>query len=449
MMGRSPRSAGGRRSASFRIHRAGTPAAAAFEKRILERRSEISDADELASEVRLVISRVRRGGRAALARLVCELDQVPLGPEQLVLPAAANAPSAKEVPEKFRRALDLAIARVAAFARAQLPKGFVLRDRSGTYEELVAPIDAVGCYVPGGRAAYPSTAVMTVVPAKVAGVPRVVVATPPKAYFDRPELRWAIAEAGADEVLLAGGAHSLAALAWGLEGFLPVAKIVGPGSKWVNAAKRQLFGQVGIDTLAGPTEIVILADGSADPELVAADLLAQAEHDPQAAAILVTSDEELLRPVASAIEERLAALPERSPARESLPAFGGALVVSGLDEGVAWIERFAPEHLQVVTLDAARRARTIRSCGAIFVGQASGEVFGDYVAGPNHVLPTGGGARVFSPLSSADFVRRTNVLHLTPDGAASLAADAAVFGDVEGFPAHAASARLRGGGGER
>ncbi len=433
------------RPENFHVYRAGTPPATAFEKRLYARRAEILDAEELASDVAAILSRVRRGGRAALAALVEKHDAVPLGPEQLVLPAAANAPAAKDVPEKFRRALTLAIARVAAFSRSQLPKGFVVRDRAGILEERVDPIEAVGCYVPGGRAAYPSTAVMTIVPAKVAGVPRIVVATPPKAYFDHPGLRWAIAEAGADEVLLAGGAHGIAALGYGMEGFAPVAKIVGPGNRWVNGAKRLLFGRVSVDSLAGPTEVVILADGSADPDLIAADLLAQAEHDPQAAAILVTSDEEILRPVAVALEARLAALPPKSPARESVPVFGGALIVASLDDGVAWIERFAPEHLEVMTRDSARRGRSIRNCGAVFIGSASGEVLGDYVAGPNHVLPTGGGARVFSALSSADFVRRTNVIQLSSEGAAGLADDAAVLATAEGLPAHAAAARARAG----
>jgi len=429
----------------FRVFLAGTPSAESFQKRLLARRSDISDADEMAAEIRTILSRVRKGGRAALASLVEKLDYVPLGPEALTIPAAQNAPASKDVPEKFRRALALAITRVAAFARCQVPRGFVVRDRSGVFEEKVHPLESVGCYVPGGRAAYPSTAVMTIVPAKVAGVPRVVVATPPKAYFDCAELRWAIAEAGADEVLLAGGAHGLAGLAYGLEGFDAVVKIIGPGNRWVNGAKRLLFGRVDVDSLAGPTEVVIFADESADPELVAADLLAQAEHDPMAAAILITAREEIVRPVAIALEAQIQALPARSPARESIPQYGGALVVENSDSAVDWIERFAPEHLEVHTRDAVRQGRVIRNCGAIFIGSASGEVFGDYVAGPNHVLPTGGGGRMFSPLSACDFVRRTNILQISDEGAAGLSDGAAILADAEGLPAHAEAARRRRG----
>lgn len=428
---------------NFRVYRAGTPPAAAFEARLLDRRREIADADDLSAEVRQIVAKVRGGGRAALASLVDRLDGVSLGPEELVVPASALAPASGEVPEAFRRAFALAVTRIAAYARAQLPTGFVVRDRAGSFEEAVSPLASVGCYVPGGRAAYPSTAAMTVVPAKVAGVARVVVATPPRAFLERAELRWALAEAGADEVLLAGGAHGLAALAFGIEGFEPVVKIVGPGNRWVNAAKKQLFGTVAVDSLAGPTEVVILADGSADPDLVAADLLAQAEHDPLAAAILVTADDAIVRPVAAALERRLAALPEGSPARRSIPDVGGALIVASRDEGLCWVERFAPEHLELMVADAPALARTIRQAGAIFVGGASAEVFGDYLAGPNHVLPTGGGARAFSVLSSADFVRRTSIVTVTPSGAAQLAPDAARLAAAEGLPAHAAAALAR------
>jgi histidinol dehydrogenase len=305
------------------------------------------------------------------------------------------------------------------------------------------PLARVACYVPGGRASYPSTAVMTVVPARVAGVPEVVVMTPPASWHANPALRYTLARLGVEEVWGMGGAHAVAALAYGTATVPRADKIVGPGNAWVTAAKRRVAGDVAIDGIAGPSEVVVVADGDADPGLVAADLLAQAEHDPRAAAILVTRDRRLARAVEGELEAQLPALSTAAVARESLRTFGTAFVVADLGEALAVVESLAPEHLQLVGPGAEGLAERVERSGAVFVGAATGEVFGDYVAGPSHVLPTGGSARFASALGVEDFVRRSHTIRIAAAAAGRLAPSAAVLADAEGLPAHAAAARRR------
>jgi histidinol dehydrogenase len=284
---------------------------------------------------------------------------------------------------------------------------------------------------------------MTVVPARVAGVREVVVATPAASFHGSAALRFTLARLGVDEVWGMGGAHAVAALAYGTESVRRVDKIVGPGNAWVTAAKRRVAGDVGIDGLAGPSEVVIAAAGDADPAWVAADLLAQAEHDPRAAAVRITPD----RGLAAAVERELAAqlrnLTTAETARRSLAAFGRALLVSGPGEALAAIETLAPEHLQLVGAEMEALAARVERAGAVFVGADTGEVFGDYVAGPSHVLPTGGSARFASGLGVDDFVRRGHVVRLSRAAAARWAAPTAALADAEGLPAHAAAARRR------
>jgi histidinol dehydrogenase len=366
--------------------------------------------------------------------------------------AAAGASAGAELPAGFPEALERAIAAVERFHAPQARRGYRMASDDGVeLEERMLPLRRVGIYVPGGRASYPSTVVMTVVPARLAGVAEIVVATPPAAFHGSAALRHALARLGVEEVWGLGGAHAVAALAYGTESVRRVDKIVGPGGAWVTAAKRLVAGDVGIDGLAGPTEVVIVAAAGADPALLAADLLAQAEHDPLAAAVLITPDRTLAREVAAAVGSQLAALAKlgaagaaaAATARAALDRFGAALLVGGWDETLELVERIAPEHLQLVGAGAEALAERVRSAGAVFLGAATPEVFGDYVAGPSHVLPTCGSARFASALGVDDFLRRSHTVRFSPAAAARWAEAAACLAAAEGLPAHAAAARRR------
>jgi histidinol dehydrogenase len=343
----------------------------------------------------------------------------------------------------FVEALERAIAAVERFHAPQVRTGYRLEEDGIELEERIAPLRRVGLYVPGGRASYPSTAVMMVVPARLAGVKEIVVATPPGAYRSNPCLRHTLARLGVTEVWGMGGAHAVAAFAYGTKTIRRVDKICGPGNAWVTAAKKLVVGDVAIDGLAGPSEVLIVADATADPGDVAADLLAQAEHDPLAAAVLITTEERLARRVAAEVDRQLADLPTAATARAALANFGVALVVADLEEALALTERIAPEHLQLVGAEAETLAPRVRAAGAVFIGAATPEVFGDYIAGPSHVLPTCGSARFASSLGVEDFLRRSHSLRFTPGAASRRAAAAAALADAEGLPAHAAAARRR------
>jgi histidinol dehydrogenase len=402
-----------------------------------------------------IVEQVRAGGDRALLRLARRLDgatartaaDLRLGLEP-VEPASAGA----ELPAGFPEALERAIAAVERFHAPQARRGYRMASDDGVeLEERMLPLRRVGIYVPGGRASYPSTVVMTVVPARLAGVAEIVVATPPAAFHGSAALRHALARLGVEEVWGLGGAHAVAALAYGTESVRRVDKIVGPGGAWVTAAKRLVAGDVGIDGLAGPTEVVIVAGAGADAALLAADLLAQAEHDPLAAAVLITPDRTLAREVAAAVGPQLAALAKlgvagaaaAATARAALDRFGAALLVGGWDEALELVERIAPEHLQLVGAGAEALAERVRSAGAVFLGAATPEVFGDYVAGPSHVLPTCGSARFASALGVDDFLRRSHAVRFSPAAAARWAEAAACLAMAEGLPAHAAAARRR------
>jgi histidinol dehydrogenase len=390
-----------------------------------------------------IVEAVRRGGDRALLAAVGRFDLAPGEVPADSVVALRRAPALSTALPGFAAALETAIANVTAYHRRQVHGGFVTRRGGVTLEERREPLRRVGVYVPGGLAAYPSTVVMTVVPARLAGVEEIVVATPPGALRDQPALGHTLARLGVDEVWGMGGAQAIAALAFGTETIRRVDKIVGPGNAWVTAAKRAVAGTVGIDGLAGPTEVVIVADGSARADWLAADLLAQAEHDPRAAAILLTDDRALARRVGAELRKQLPRLATVETARAALSSFGTALVAPSLEAAVAAAADLAPEHLQLVGPRAEALAGQVRNAGAVFVGAASGEVFGDYVAGPSHVLPTAGTARFASALGVPDFVRRGHVIRLTPAAARRLAAAAAALADAEGLPAHAAAARRR------
>ena len=429
---------------TFRIADAESAAGRRLRRRIAARLDSLLDR-KVEREARRIVEGVRRRGEEALLAAVRRHDGS--APEQVA--ALRLAPLAEDagwpdLDPKLRAAIELAIDNVARFHRAQLRPGSVLAADGALIEELVRPLDRVGIYVPGGRASYPSTAIMTVVPARVAGVGEIAVATPARTYWQQPALRYTLARLGIDEVWGIGGAQAVAALAFGCGPLRRVDAIAGPGNAWVAAAKRLVAGRVAIDGLMGPSEIAIVAGEDADCERVAADLLAQAEHDPQASALLITASARLARAVASAIERQLEGLATAPTARAALVAFGGALCVRDLDAAAKLARELAPEHLHLVGAEVEAAADRFEVAGAIFVGDATPEVFGDYVAGPSHVLPTCGTARFASGLSVETFRRRTHRLRRFGDRHTAGWADAAaVMALAEGLPAHAAAARLR------
>jgi histidinol dehydrogenase len=341
-------------------------------------------------------------------------------------------------------ALSFARDRIEAFHRRQMPRDDRFTDALGV--ELGArwtAIDAVGLYVPGGTAAYPSSVLMNAVPAKVAGVPRLVMVVPAPNGVLPPLVLAAAKIAGVDEVYRVGGAQAVAALAYGTATIAPVAKIVGPGNAYVAAAKRIVFGKVGIDMIAGPSEVLILADASGNAEWIAADLLAQAEHDASAQAILIADDEALADAVECAVEQQVARLPREKVAGASWRDFGAVFLVRNLDEALPLVDAIAPEHLEIVAADAERIAGRIRNAGAIFIGAHTPEAIGDYVAGSNHVLPTARSARFSSGLGVLDFMKRTSILKCGPEQLRALADAAITLGSAEGLDAHARSIAIR------
>ncbi|HKV08547.1 MAG TPA: histidinol dehydrogenase [Thermoanaerobaculia bacterium] len=411
--------------------------------RLTRRGEAVLDAKTL-SRAEKIVREIRKRGDRALLDSARRFDGVEAGS---VAALALSPPPADAdpdgLPAGFVEALERAIAAVERFHEPQVRTGYRLEEEGVELEERVTPLRRVGVYVPGGRASYPSTVVMTVVPARLAGVQEIVAVTPPGGYRANPAIRYALSRLGVKEIWGIGGAHAVAALAYGTETIPRVDKIVGPGNAWVTAAKKLVAGDVAIDGLAGPSEVVIVADATADPGDVAADLLAQAEHDPLAAAVLVTTDAKLGKRVSAEIDRQLADLATAETARASLDNFGVALVVANLEEALAVVERIAPEHLQLVGPEAETLAPYVRAAGAIFIGSATPEVFGDYVAGPSHVLPTCGSARFASSLGVEDFLRRSHTLRFTPAAAARKAAAAAALAEAEGLPAHAAAARRR------
>jgi len=397
---------------------------------------------EVGAAVARIIGEVRARGEAALRELTRRFDGADLADP--FLPAAEWDALAARCPEPVRAALEKAAQRVRAFHAPQVPESYEQRlPDGGLLRCLVFPLARAACYVPGGRAVYPSTVIMTAAVARLAGVPEVIVATPPRS--DRsiaPEVAAAARIAGATSILRAGGAQAVAALALGAGSIPRCDVIVGPGNAYVTEAKRQLAGSVRIDALAGPTEVVIVADASADARLIAADLIAQAEHDPLALSILVTPERALAQAVRAALETELRERPNRIAA-ESLRARGAAVVAASLDEALAFADELAPEHLELLVREPAAALPRVRRAAAVFVGAHAPVPVGDYLAGPNHTLPTSGTARFASPLGASDFVRRQNVIEY---GARQLAADAAgirALAEAEGLHAHGRAVEVR------
>ena len=399
---------------------------------------------ELMKLVASIIDDVRVRGDEALIDYGARFDRVELKKSELRIGRDDLERYSEGVDDDVRQALRLAIANVKAFHERQVEQSWTFNPAVGVeLGQRITPLESVGLYVPGGTAAYPSSVVMNVVPAQVAGVGRIVVTTPPRTLSESPAVAAALLELNVDEVYAVGGAQAIAALAFGTETVPRVDKITGPGNKYVAAAKKLVFGVVGIDAIAGPTEVVIVADETARAEFVAADLLAQAEHGEDASAILVTDSERLAQSVAREVALQAESLPRREIVMASLNEYGAIIVVESLDEAAALVNELAPEHVEIVTNDDEAVARNIRHAGAIFFGGYTPEAVGDYVAGPNHVLPTGRTARFSSALGVYDFVKRTSVLRYSAEAFREVAASVNLLAESEGLVGHARSALIR------
>ncbi|MBM3530455.1 MAG: histidinol dehydrogenase [Alphaproteobacteria bacterium] len=401
-------------------------------------------AEDVEQAVRAIVADVRKRGDGALIELTAKFDRVDLARAGLRVSVSEIEAAAGVCAPKALDALSLARDRIDAYHRRQKPADDRFTDALGVeLGHRWTAIEAVGLYVPGGTAAYPSSVLMNAVPAKVAGVPRVVMVVPAPDGKLNPLVLAAAKLAGVDEIYRIGGAQAVAALAYGTETIKPVAKIVGPGNAYVAAAKRLVFGTVGIDMIAGPSEVLILADKDANPDWIAADLLAQAEHDTAAQAILITDDATLANSVERAVEAQLSTLPRGAVAGASWRDYGAVITVRNFDEAIPLVDAIAAEHLEIETADPERLAGKIRNAGAIFIGAHTPEAIGDYVAGSNHVLPTARSARFSSGLSVLDFMKRTSILKLGADQLAALGPAAITLGEAEGLGAHARSVAIR------
>jgi len=415
--------------------------AAQFERLIAGKRE---PADDVADAVRAIIADVRRRGDAALIELGRRFDAVELTVETLRLTGEEIAAAERVCDAKALAALDVAAKRIELYHRRQLPADERFTDEIGaTLGWRWTALDSVGLYVPGGTASYPSSVLMNAVPARVAGVARIAMVTPASGGAINPLTLAAAKRAGVSEIYRVGGAQAIAALAFGTATIAPVDKIVGPGNAYVAAAKREVFGTVGIDSVAGPSEILVVADAANNPDWIAADLLSQAEHDSSSQAILITDDADFAERVEEAVARALALLPRKETAGASWREHGAIIVVGKLDDAVPLVDRIAPEHLELAVADPEALLARVRHAGAIFLGRYTPEAMGDYIAGPNHVLPTARTARFSSGLSVLDFLKRTTLLSCTPGAIAALGPDAITLAECEGLDAHARSIAAR------
>jgi histidinol dehydrogenase len=400
---------------------------------------------QIDTAVAAILADVKQRGDAALIEYTNRFDRVALtSAAALEIPRAELARALANLPAAQRTALETAAARVRDYHQRQLAQSWSYVDADGTrLGQQVTALERVGIYVPGGKAAYPSSVLMNALPAKVAGVDEIIMVVPTPGGERNPLVLAAAALAGVDRVFAVGGAQAVAALAYGTATIPAVDKIVGPGNAYVAAAKRRVFGVVGIDMVAGPSEILIIADGSTDPDWIAMDLFSQAEHDELAQAILLAPDAGYLERVADSIERLLAEMPRQAVIRASLENRGALILVRDLDEACAVANRIAPEHLELSIADAEAWLPKIRNAGAVFLGRYTSEALGDYCAGPNHVLPTSRSARFSSPLGVYDFQKRSSVIAVSQQGAATLGAVASVLAHGEGLTAHARAAEYR------
>ncbi|WP_299504647.1 histidinol dehydrogenase [uncultured Roseobacter sp.] len=414
-----------------------------FQALLSAKREDSPDVDDT---VAAIIARVRAEGDAAVIDLTQKFDRLSLTPDTLRVPDAEIAEAAANVPQDQREALSLAADRIRAYHEQQRPEDKEWTDDTGaTLGWRWTPVAAAGLYVPGGLASYPSSVLMNAVPAKVAGVPRLAMVVPAPEGELNPLVLAAAQSAGVDEVYRIGGAQAIAALAYGTQSIAPVDKITGPGNAFVAAAKRRVFGKVGIDMIAGPSEILVIADADNDPDWIALDLLSQAEHDESAQSLLITTDAAFGQAVAKAVNTRLETLQRRVIAGPSWRDFGAVITVPDLATAARLTDRIAPEHLELCVADPESLSAQITHAGAIFLGQWTPEAIGDYVGGPNHVLPTARSARFSSGLSVLDFMKRTTLARMTPAALRAIGPAAEVLSQTESLEAHGLSvtARLR------
>ncbi len=424
------------------IIRASDPDFAAFLKRITSRGEAASP--EVVRTVESIIRDVQSRGDAALVDYAEKFDGFSLSRGRIEITGEEIETTAARLSDKDRETITIAASRIDAYHKHQSLDSFTFLDESGSrLGQIVRPLSRVGVYVPGGRAPYPSTLLMNVIPARVAGVKEIVAVLPTPGDFLSPAVMAAARIAGVDRIFRVGGAQAIAALAFGTETIPKVDKIVGPGNIYVATAKRMLFGVVDIDMIAGPSEILIIADGTTDPGFAAADLLSQAEHDPLSAAILVTTEEGFGKRVIEELNRQLPALSRKAIAGESLRNHGAIIIAADLDEAVGIANNIAPEHLELMVEKPVKLISKVENAGAIFLGQASPEAIGDYAAGPNHVLPTGGSSRFSSPLSVYDFMKRISVIEISEPGLTSTGQVAYDFAMIEGLDAHAKAVGLR------
>ena len=415
--------------------------AAAFDALVNARRE--SDAD-VSRDVAAIVADVRAKGDAALAEYTRRFDRHDLEATGWQISAEERRAALEGLDPELRAALELAADRIRAYHAAQRPAGSDTTDAAGVrMGARWNAVEAAGLYVPGGRASYPSSVLMNAIPARVAGVDRLAMVTPTPDGLVNPLVLAAAEIAGVDEVWRVGGAQAIAALAFGTDRIRPVDVIVGPGNAWVAEAKRQLYGVVGIDMVAGPSEIVVVADGNNDPEWIAADLLSQAEHDPTSQSILFTDDPALAEAVAQAVDRQIGRLATGETARQSWQANGAIILLGRLEQAPPLIDRLAPEHLELAVAYPEPLFDAVRHAGSVFLGRYTPEAAGDYVAGPNHVLPTGRRARFSSGLSVLDFMKRTSFLALDRDALGRIGPAAVALANAEGLPAHAASVAIR------
>lgn len=415
--------------------------AQSFARVVSDRRESAVD---VADDVAAIIKAVRARGDEALAEYTAKFDGHDLGVTGWQVDAETCKAAFDALTPELRSALELAASRIRAYHEAQLPEDRDYTDDAGVRLGATwSAVDAAGLYVPGGRAAYPSSLLMNAIPAKVAGVERLVVVTPTPKGEVNPLVLAAAHLAGVDEVWRVGGAHAVAALAYGTDRIAPVDVVTGPGNAWVAEAKRQLYGVVGIDMVAGPSEILVIADAQNDARRIAADLLSQAEHDPTSQSILITDDKAFAQAVAEAVETELSALATQETARTSWTDNGVIIDVASFDEAPALANALAAEHVEIATDDPEDLMRRIRHAGSVFLGRMTPEAVGDYVAGPNHVLPTGRRARFSSGLSVLDFMKRTSFIQLDQAALEAIGPAAVALADAEGLPAHARSISIR------
>ena len=405
--------------------------------------------EDVAGAARGIIADVRARGDEALVELSNRFDRAGVTVGTLRLTGAEIDAAEAQCPKDTLAALDVAAARIETYHRRQLPKDEWFTDEAGAgLGWRWTPIDRVGLYVPGGTAVYPSSVLMNAIPARVASVGSVAMVTPASGGAITPLVLAAAKRAGVREIYRIGGAQAVAALAYGTKTIAPADKIVGPGNAYVAAAKREVYGRVGIDSIAGPSEILVIADGDNNPDWIAADLLSQAEHDASSQSVLITDDAAFATKVEQAVERALALLPRKTIAGASWRDYGAVIVVAKLEDAAPLSDRIAPEHLEIATAEPEKFAKLVRHAGAIFLGRHTPEAMGDYIAGPNHVLPTARTARFSSGLSVLDFMKRTTLLHCTPGTIEKIGPDAITLAEAEGLEAHARSiaARLNRGG---